>query len=283
MGMLRMSPFRHIMRSVFALVGLAGFGVCFGYYAAHQSSFSRMLGGEAAREAAEVLRVQVVIDAGHGGKDGGAQGNGLLEKTLTLDVAQRVRRELAKRGVRSILTREGDETLSLPERVEISNEHREALFVSVHFNTSTSAAVAGLETYHTAPKSFETLIAMKKRFRLPREEKLRDDRNRLLAEAVQAAVARSTDLRDRGVRNKSLHVTRNPMAPAVLVECAYLTNEAEASKLRNPRFRSRIAQGIADGVEAYLERVEAYDGDEGGAPFGLLVGDGEGGEKTVEK
>jgi N-acetylmuramoyl-L-alanine amidase len=225
----------------------------------------------------------VVIDPGHGGKDGGAQGNGLLEKNLTLDVSQRVRRELAKRGIRSVLTRDEDETLSLSRRVEIANEHREAVFVSVHFNTSSSAAVVGLETYHTAPKSFETLIALKKRFRLPREETLRDDRNRLLAEAMQTSVARTTDLRDRGVKNKSLHVTRNPLTPAVLVECAYLTNSAEANKLRNPHFRNRIAQGIADGVEAYLERVQDYEVEEGAAPFGLLVGDGGGIENPAEQ
>ncbi|MEM8953455.1 MAG: N-acetylmuramoyl-L-alanine amidase [Verrucomicrobiota bacterium] len=231
-------------------------------------------------------QVQVVIDPGHGGKDGGAQGNGLLEKHLTLDVAQRVRRELAKRGLRSVLTREEDRTLSLSERVEIADEHREAIFVSVHFNTSAAPSVSGLEVYHSDPKSLETLVALKKRFEIPRTEKLRDDRNRVLAEAMQASVARTTDVRDRGVRNRSFYVTRHAMAPAVLVECAYLTNEEEAGRVKNPHFRSRIAQGIADGVEAYLERVAAYGATGGGYPYGLIVGDeeiGEAGEDVAER
>ncbi|MEM7145381.1 MAG: N-acetylmuramoyl-L-alanine amidase, partial [Verrucomicrobiota bacterium] len=259
------------MRSVVALVGLAGFGVCFGYFAAHQSSFSRLLGGEVEQDGerrAEVKAVRVVIDAGHGGKDGGAQGSGLLEKKMTLDVAQRVRRELAKRGIRSVLTREEDETLSLSDRVKISDQYRDAIFVSVHFNTSSTPSVSGLEVYHTSPKSLETLVALKKRFQLPREEKLEDDRNRVLAEAMQASVARTTDVRDRGVRNRSFYVTRNAMAPSVLVECAYLTNKGEAGKVKNPHFRNRISQGIADGVEAYFARVEAYVEGGGEGEFG---------------
>ncbi len=103
---MKVAFFRYVLRSLLALVGLGAFGVCSAYFSMQQNLPFPDLDDE--RDARGFC---VVIDAGHGGVDGGAQGNGLLEKTLTLDVAQRLRREMVKRGYRTKMTREGDDTL----------------------------------------------------------------------------------------------------------------------------------------------------------------------------
>ncbi len=217
----------------------------------------------------------IVVDAGHGGVDGGAESGGLLEKELTLDVAGRLVEELRRLGLRTVETRTGDEAVSLEERTRVANSRgEETLFVSVHFNTSNSSSPQGIETYHTSPKSLAALAGIKKRYGIPRTSKLEDDRNRLLAEAVQAALVEGTGAPDRGVKNKSLRVTREALCPSVLVECAYLTNPGEAKKLKTARYRQTLAAAIAGGVEAYLSQAEQSNN----RRFGLLLE----GEPTVE-
>ena len=226
-------------------------------------------------EVPEMLRIEepvddrpiVIVDAGHGGVDGGATGSGLLEKNLTLGMARQLGVELEKLGVRVIQSREEDVTLSLEERAELANAHPEALFVSVHFNTSSIAQVQGLETYHTSPKSLRALAEIKRSFGIEAATKLVDDRNRLLAEKVQAAVVAEVKCRDRGVRNKSLSVTRETIIPSILVECAYLTNVTEAGRVRSQAYRASLARGIAAGVRGYLDEAGAS----ADALFGLVT------------
>jgi N-acetylmuramoyl-L-alanine amidase len=90
----------------------------------------------------------VVLDAGHGGHDEGANGpSGLREKDLVLDVTRRLAKRLDRRGVRVILTRKDDRFLSLEERTAVANDARADLFVSIHANASPSRKPRGIETY----------------------------------------------------------------------------------------------------------------------------------------
>ena len=104
-----------------------------------------------ARELAAVERdrfVVVVLDAGHGGHDEGASGpSGLREKDLVLDVTRRLKRRLERRGVRVVLTRDGDRFLSLEERTAVANDARADLFLSIHAKASRSRKPRGMETY----------------------------------------------------------------------------------------------------------------------------------------
>ena len=81
----------------------------------------------------------IVLDPGHGGQDSGAMCGGMLEKDLTLDVAQRVERRLHDQGVATLMTRTGDSYISLAERAAVTNHLRDCIFVSIHFNEGNKA------------------------------------------------------------------------------------------------------------------------------------------------
>ncbi len=88
----------------------------------------------------------VVLDAGHGGQDSGAMCGTVLEKDLTLDVAQRAEMLLRAAGYATVLTRESDRYLSLAERAAVGNKEDDSLFISIHFNDGARAAASGVET-----------------------------------------------------------------------------------------------------------------------------------------
>src|SRR6516164_8530840 len=90
----------------------------------------------------------VVIDAGHGGYDrGGIPGQRVSEKDMTLDVARRLRSVLAASGYRVVMTRDSDVFVPLGTRTAIANSNRNAIFVSVHFNSAPRSSAGGIETY----------------------------------------------------------------------------------------------------------------------------------------
>src|ERR1700747_3676878 len=96
----------------------------------------------------------VVIDAGHGGFDrGGIPGQRIAEKTMTLDVAQRLRAVLQASGYRVVMTRDNDVFLPLGTRVAIANSYRDAIFVCIHFNATPRSSASGIETYFYSSQS----------------------------------------------------------------------------------------------------------------------------------
>src|SRR6187399_3265839 len=91
----------------------------------------------------------VVIDAGHGGFDrGGIPGQRVAEKTMALDVSQRLAKKLRAAGFRIVMTRDSDVFIPLGERVRIANSYRDAIFVCIHFNSASRVDANGIETYY---------------------------------------------------------------------------------------------------------------------------------------
>ena len=102
-------------------------------------------------------------------------------------------------------------------------------------------------------KALDAARRVQREFAMTPGEKVVDERARLLAEAVQEAVCRRAGSGDRGVKNRAdLAVTRRAYCPAILVECGFLTNDREASRIRTARYQQALADGIAEGVDAYL-------------------------------
>ena len=191
----------------------------------------------------------VVIDAGHGGKDEGAKSRGVLEKTLTLDVALRLERILNARGFSTVQTRTGDVFIPLAERAQIANRVKgPAVFVSIHFNQGSERESAGIETFYADNKnplpSDWTWVGF-----FSRSEPL--DTGEELASAVQYAAILKTGARDRGIRARHLYVTRHTRLPAVLVEGGFITNRMESHLLNEEHYAETLAAGIADGIEAW--------------------------------
>jgi N-acetylmuramoyl-L-alanine amidase len=167
----------------------------------------------------------VVLDAGHGGFDrGGIPRQVVAEKTMTLDVAQRVRKILGAAGYRVIMTRDSDVFVTLGERVRIANGYGNAIFVCIHFNSAARAGANGIETYYYSSQSAA------------------------LAANIHRQVVAGTTSENRGIRRRGYYVLRHTSVPAVLVECGFLTNPTEARLVLQSSYRERLADRIADGI-----------------------------------
>lgn len=166
----------------------------------------------------------VVIDPGHGGHDKGGQWGQVYEKHLTLDTSLRLENELKKRGFKTVVTRRSDYFISLPERVRITSRYSNAIFVSIHYNYTWKEDVSGLETFYNTPQS------------------------QALASNVHTGMMRKMRLINRGVKFSRFYVIRNNTCPAILVECGFVSNSSERSKMKAAWYRQNLAEGIAQGV-----------------------------------
>jgi N-acetylmuramoyl-L-alanine amidase len=177
------------------------------------------VGGAAAVVAEERLRFStVVIDAGHGGKDGGSVWNRLIEKKLCLDVAKRVETALKSRGLKTVMTRRTDTFVELERRARIANRVPSSVFVSIHFNGSRKTLISGGEVYYSR--------------------------------SIKSRVAGGT----RGIFYGNYKVLRETEMPAVLVECGYLSNKREALRCADTAHRQKLADAIVAGLLAARRR-----------------------------
>jgi len=206
----------------------------------------------------------IVLDPGHGGNDPGNQNPRLHlnEKDMTLDVVLRLRKVLEARGYRVILTRSEDRRVDLDERDVIAVRARADLFLSVHFNALPSAfaqRVSGTETYVMTPQFQASTEVEQDKSMIPvRYPGNRDDpANILLGFALHRQLLKTLATSDRGLKHRRLAVLRMLDCPGALVEAAFLSNDAEARRVATPEFRQKIAEAIADGVDAYAAMLAA--------------------------
>lgn len=193
----------------------------------------------------------VLVDAGHGGHDGGAVANGGIEKHLTLVIAKRLRDDLIAAGLRVVMTRENDAFLPLEERAALTKKHGAEAFVSVHINTDGSGSSAtGIETYFSGKPS---LAAMRKTGKTGENGTTSEK----LAATVQRCVCEETRAENRGTKDRDYVVIEEATCPAVLVECGFLTNSEEATRLKDVKHQEKIARGIASGVKLFLQAKPA--------------------------
>lgn len=187
-----------------------------------------------------------MVDAGHGGSasagnasqlfdPGAIAANGVEEKDVTLDVAKRVAALLDADDVRALLTRSGDQYLTIAQREQVANDNHASLFVSIHVNSYRDPSVGG------------SLVLYPNAGALPFATALSDVLGRELA--ADGVSDRGVQLRD----NWWIHAAM----PTATVEMAYLTNPNEAALLATEAFRARVAQAIRDGIEQYDPDIAA--------------------------
>lgn len=220
----------------------------------------------------------VVIDAGHGGHDPGASGQGYREKAIVLGLARALRDELERDGkVRVALTRDDDRYLVHAERVDIARRLNADLFLSIHADSAGDAEqVTGASTYTLSNKASSEAAA-----RFAERENASDRLNgidiggqsdvvsTILVELSQrhtqeqsAEFARLIRREGEGTirfhpqaeRSAALKVLRAPDVPSVLFESGYITNEAEAQRLASPEGRARFAKVMARAIRIYFAR-----------------------------
>ena len=178
----------------------------------------------------------IVIDPGHGGSDDGAMHNGLVEKQLNLNVAERLKALLTARGWLVKMTRETDVDVFAPNdsahdelqaRCDVANQAGARLFISIHTNSFTTSELSGTTTYYYKSDSYG------------------------LADAVHARLAATLPTADDGIRKENFYVIHHTTAPSILVEMAFLSNPGDAQLLKSDAFLQKIAVGIANGVGDY--------------------------------
>lgn len=173
----------------------------------------------------------VVIDAGHGGTDCGATRAGIKESDINLAVAQRVEAILKQKGYKVYMTRSGDQTVSLQERVDIAEGKDEDVFVSIHVNSSENTSPVGTETHYYHQYSYN------------------------LAKCIQAEMAKNvTESPNRGLIKSRFYVINHTTKPAVLVEIGFISNEKERMQLVSADRQQRTAKAIAEGVMNYFKQ-----------------------------
>ena len=229
-------------------------------------------------------RARVVIDPGHGGaQEGAISPDGQLEKTVSLDVARRLKAALEHAGADAVLTREQDVLLALADRVTFANKGKPDVFVSLHLNSMPTrrlrAKLEGVQTFFLsasasgedarrvaetenadsagagAPQPTDTLAFILSDLR--RSEAHADSAR--LAYAIHSRLVAASGGSDHGVQQAPFYVLTGVEAPAVLVEFGFISHPEESKKLAKPEYRDRIAQSIADGVLAFLTQTAARD------------------------
>lgn len=198
----------------------------------------------------------LVIDPGHGGLDAGAVKGEVYEKRLNMEVSLRVKEALRNESVSVRLTRDGDQTLSLQDRVEVANQRLKTILVSIHHNTAPRSEPRGVETYFCPGRPASVMRRQRMELGLEEGEAFEDRRSNFLAEFVQESVSASTGAADRGFKEQSFLVIRQTVGPSVLVECGFLTNEEEFVRLMQPDYQRQLGRGIAEGILRFIEESE---------------------------
>jgi N-acetylmuramoyl-L-alanine amidase len=220
----------------------------------------------------------VVIDAGHGGCDSGALCDSKQEKDLVLKITKKLKNEFQSEGYKVHLTRGDDRFLTLGQRTRIADKKDAKVFISIHANAigdkSRFDVVEGVETYFlqkTRDEKSQRIAARENASVLQGTDKLSKDviidavlngpkiiQSHKLAIDVQRNMIKNlngeySDVKDGGVRPAPFYVLVGASRPSILVEVGYLTNPKERERLFTSNYQERIAEGIVEGVNIYLD------------------------------
>lgn len=212
------------------------------------SSFSNITARTSSDEIDQQLTI--IIDAGHGGEDGGAQVDGVLEKDINLSIANKLSDILRLCGCRVTEIRDEDISVyedgadslrekkvsDLKRRVEIVNASENNILVSIHQNKFENSAYSGTQVFYSS----------------------NDENSRVLADAVRSAVVsliQNDNTRELKPAGSDIYLLDHADVPAVIVECGFLSNDEERALLIDDDYQSEMAYSIAMGVLEYMNSV----------------------------
>ncbi len=190
----------------------------------------------------------IIIDAGHGGKDGGAVApDGTEEQYINLAIALKMNDYLEKKGYKTLLVRDDNNSIhdvnantikeqkvsDIRNRLKISESHKNSVYVSVHQNYFTESKYSGTQVFYS-PNNPESEV---------------------LASFVQKSVVKNLqpdNTRQIKKCDKSVYLMYKTNAVAILAECGFLSNSDELEKLKNEEYQNSIAHAICDGIIDYI-------------------------------
>ncbi|HLV65820.1 MAG TPA: N-acetylmuramoyl-L-alanine amidase [Polyangiaceae bacterium] len=215
---------------------------------------------------------RVVLDPGHGGHDPGAIGpSGLREKDVTLDIAHRTAPILARElGVTTLLTRDGDTSLPLHERIARANGFNADLFISIHCNASEERGGKGVMTFvfdaareevaeriaerenaASRAAAAELLDVLRRASALPNQEASLHFAGLLQRAAMSSLRSGYPDIPNGGVKRAGFYVLAGARMPAVLFETSFISTERGEARFGTEEFRQRLADAIVNAIRAY--------------------------------
>ncbi len=221
--------------------------------------------------------VVVAVDAGHGGEDPGASGpRGTYEKTVVLQIARKLATLINReRGMRAVLTRQGDYYLPLRKRISLARKHQADLFISVHADAFRNSRVQGSSVYVLSRRGASSEHARW----LAEQENASDliggvsldDKDNLLAsvlldlsqtasleasidaaEGILGGLKKVGKLHKPRVESAAFAVLKSPDIPSLLVETAFISNPREEKRLRNSAYQQQLAQAMVAGLKRYF-------------------------------
>ncbi|HBI03660.1 MAG TPA: hypothetical protein DDY49_06490 [Paenibacillaceae bacterium] len=178
----------------------------------------------------------VVIDPGHGGLDSGCIGadGKTYEKNFTLSTSQKLKsRLLLNPNFKVLMTREGDTSLSLEERVNVANNVGANVFISIHANAFDNSAANGTESFYYNPTS------------------------QPFADVIHKHLLQATQFQDRGLKVESFRVLTQTNMPAVLIEVGFLTNSSNLAEMNSDSFKQNVAEELYQAILEYYNKVNS--------------------------
>ena len=210
----------------------------------------------------------IVVDAGHGGHDSGARGNGYNEKDVALQVATRLANNL-RQDYNVIMTRDSDFFVPLDTRAKIGNDANADFFVSIHLNSSSSSSANGTEVFYFNKKDQGSYAAQVAKFEnrvdgsygdVPFSDFILNDifyrknqkTSQAIAESVLDGLINTTGLRRRGVLGANFAVLRGSNSPSILVELGFINNYSDLSQFLTPDKQENAASAIGNAIRRYF-------------------------------
>ena len=196
----------------------------------------------------------IIVDPGHGGYDKGQVSRYGYEKDFALDVARKLRPLLLSKGLRVIMTREGDYFVPLEVRAQIANKARDSIFVSIHFNASNDDRNAtGFEIFsftpRGAPSTSDSAVAPSALSTQPGSAV--DAQSLALSACSYHSLLGHIPEYDRGIKRARFAVLRLTKVPAVLIEGGFLTEQGQCKLIAQKEWRAKLAHAISVGIESY--------------------------------
>ena len=190
----------------------------------------------------------LIIDAGHGGEDGGATGfDGSLEKELNLQIAQRLYEALSSSGIPCVMTRKEDillydrtqdykgrkKMLDMQARLNIASQYKDAIFISIHQNSFPVEKYSGFQVYYSQNDPDSSILA------------------RTLENAVRERLQPSNNRASKNAGD-SIYLLKHLSCPAVLLECGFISNESECKSLSSEEYQKRLTEVLCDAIVEFI-------------------------------
>jgi N-acetylmuramoyl-L-alanine amidase len=217
----------------------------------------------------------IVIDPGHGGTETGAKGtSGTFEKDVTMSIARKLKSMIESTGARAILTRDGDQVVSLDDRTSKANNNKADLFISIHANATIRGRARGAETYFlstqaTDDESRNIAAVENNALGLSQAPAVEDDLKLILwdmaqtefltessqlAETIQQELNSTLSISNRGIKQAPFRVLTGATMPAVLIEVGFINNPEEEKLMTNGDYQIKIATAIFRSIQKFQNR-----------------------------